>query len=117
MELFGVKVLMAERFGHHKKCDKTFLGNSNTHTYSPQTGWMGTDQSRDTAKVQLCEPVSFIWVTYSRVSEGLPTEADMTQRQLNHQSPPQHGDSSQSWETWSTPHSLQAAQWVGECPV
>ena len=29
---------------------------------------------------------------------------------------PHMGDSSQKLETWSAPHSLRAAQQVGECP-
>ena len=43
----------------------------------------------------------------------LLTGAEMTQRQRNHQGPPQHSDSSQKLGTWSTMHSLQAAQQVG----
>ena len=41
----------------------------------------------------------------------------MTHRQLHHQSPPLHGDSSQKLDTWSTLHNLQAAQQVGGCPL
>lgn len=43
-------------------------------------------------EIQLSE-LSFIGVTYQNTDEGLLTEAEMSQRQLLHQSvpPPQHG--------------------------
>jgi hypothetical protein len=48
-----------------------------------------TDHSKDTSKVHIGEAVSFIEVS-SQKYEALPTEAEMTQRQLHHQRPPQH---------------------------
>lgn len=48
-----------------------------------------------------------------RVLFELLVGEEMTRRQLHHQSPAQHGDSSQSWEPRAH-HSLQAAQ-GGEC--
>lgn len=36
------------------------------------------DQSKDAAKIQLCEPVIFTGVTYSNRIEGLPPGTDMT---------------------------------------
>ena len=48
-------------------------------------------QSTDTTKVQRGEPVSFTEDTYRNMGKGLLTEAEMTQRQLLHQSPSQHG--------------------------
>lgn len=56
-----------------------------------------TDQSRDTTKVELGEPMSFTGVIYRHMGEGLLTGAYMTQRQLHDQSPPCIDDSSQSW--------------------
>jgi len=58
----------------------------------------------DTTKVQL-EP----WILL-----GSLTGTDMTQRQLHHQGPPQHGDSSQKLGTWSSLFNLQADQ-LAEC--
>jgi hypothetical protein len=49
------------------------------------------DQSMDTIKVKLDEPSSFIGVSYRNMGEGLLTGAEMIQRQLYHQGPPQHG--------------------------
>ena len=75
-----------------------------------------TNQSTNITKVQLGEPMSFIGVTYRNMGEGSCTGAEMTQRQLYHQGPPQHEWQLTNLETWSTLHSLQAAQQVGECP-
>ena len=50
-----------------------------------------TDQSTDTTKVQLGEPMSFIGVTYRNMGEELLIGTEMTQRQLHHQGPFQHG--------------------------
>ena len=61
-----------------------------------------TDQSAHTTKVLLGEPISFIGVTYRNMGEGLLTGAEMTQRQLHHQSPPSMGDSSQKLELRET---------------
>lgn len=49
------------------------------------------DQSTDTTKVQLGEPTGFTGVTYRNTGEGSLTGAEMTQRLLYHQGPPQHG--------------------------
>lgn len=75
-----------------------------------------TIQSKDTFKVQLGESVSFffLWggVTYRNMDEGLCTRSWKT-----HASPKAHpcmGDSSWKLETWSAPHSLQAARHGGE---
>ena len=51
--------------------------------------------------------MSFIGVTYKNIGEGLLTGAEMTQRQLHHQSQPENSDSSQKLGTWKTLHSLQ----------
>lgn len=50
-----------------------------------------TDQSTDTSKAQLGKPMSFIDIIYRSMGEGLLTRREMTQRQLHHKSPPQHG--------------------------
>lgn len=73
-------------------CDRTFSGRLNyVHTRLVSTyGESTASQNKDT-KVQFSEPVSFIGVTYRNVGNGLLlTGAEMSQRQLNHQSPPQH---------------------------
>ena len=58
---------------------------------------------------------TIIVITNRSMAEGLLIEAQMTQRQLNYQSPLQHGDNSQSWKPGA--HcSLQAGQQVGERP-
>lgn len=49
------------------------------------------DQNMDTTKVQLDEPMSFIGFTYRSMGEGLLTGTEMTQKELNYQSPNQHG--------------------------
>lgn len=68
------------------------------------------DQSINTTKVQLGEPMSFIGITYRNMDEGLLIE--MIQRQLYHRSLP----SSPKLGTQSILHSLQATQQFGECP-
>ena len=50
-----------------------------------------TDQSMDTNKVQLREPLGFIGFIYRSKGEGSLTEAKMTQRYLHHQSQHPHG--------------------------
>lgn len=55
--------------------------------------------------------VSFIGVTQRNVSERflILIKVEMTQRQLYHQSSPQHGWQLKSLGTWNTLHGLQAA--------
>lgn len=48
-----------------------------------------TDQSTDTATVQLGEAMSFIEVTNRNMGERLPIEAEMIQKHLHYPSPPQ----------------------------
>lgn len=50
-----------------------------------------TDQSSDTIKHQLGEPMSLTEVIYRNAGEGLFTGAERTQGQLHHQHPPQDG--------------------------
>lgn len=50
-----------------------------------------TDESTDITKVQFGEPVSFVGVTYRNMGESLLIGGEITQRQLNHRRPPQHG--------------------------
>lgn len=68
-----------------------------------------TDPSAHTTKVLRGEPMGFIGVTYSNMGEGFLTGAEMTQRQLHHQTPPQHGDRSEKLETWSN---CTARRWL-----
>lgn len=71
-------------------CDKAFPRSCNTRPPSPDRE-LTTDLKYGRCKVQLGEPVGFIGVSYRNVGEGLRTGAQMTQRQLCHQVPPQHG--------------------------
>ena len=50
------------------------------------------DKSTGTTKVQPGESMGFTRVTYRNMGEGFPTGAEMTQGQLYHQGPPQHGE-------------------------
>lgn len=54
-----------------------------------------TDQTTDTTKVQLGEPMNFIGVTYQNTREELFTEAEVTPRQLHHQGHPSMPDIAQ----------------------
>jgi hypothetical protein len=67
-----------------------------------------TEQRMDTTKVQFSEPVSFIRVIYRNMDEGLLTGVEMTQRQLHHQSQPQHG-----WQLTKTGNQEPTAQPAG----
>ena len=49
------------------------------------------------------------------MGEGSLTGAKLTQRQLHHQSPPQHGRQLTELGACSVLHGLQAAQQVEEC--
>lgn len=49
-----------------------------------------TDQSAHTTEVLVGEPISFIGVIYRNMGEELLRGAEMCERQLHHQSPPQH---------------------------
>lgn len=71
-----------------------------------------TNQSMDTTTVQFGEPVGFIGITYRTIGERLLTGTEMTQRQLPHQSPPQHRNSSQICEPGA--HGTVCKQ-LGEC--
>lgn len=59
-----------------------------THLLTP---YMGTtvDQSTDTTKVQLGEPVTSTVVTYRNMDAWLLTGTEVTHRQLLYQDPPQ----------------------------
>lgn len=52
---------------------------------------MSTHPRQGAIKVQLGEPVSFIGVIYRNMGEGLLKGAEMSQRQVRHQSLPQRG--------------------------
>lgn len=64
-----------------------FWGVMNKSILNPEKAPM-TRQSEDTTKFQLGEPLNFIAVTYKCVAEGLLPGAEMTPRQLCHQSLP-----------------------------
>lgn len=72
-------------------CDKTFPEEmKHTHLVTPDREPM-TVQRTDTPKVfQLGKPMSFTRVTYKNMRERLLTGAEITQRQMHHQSSPQH---------------------------
>ena len=98
----------------HVLFDKTFPGEiQRTNLPTPDRKPM-TDQSMDTTKVQLGKPLTLIGVTYGYGWEV--TRAEMPWRRLHHKVHPSMGDSLQKLGTWSTLHSLQAAQQVGKCP-
>ena len=74
-----------------------------------------TEQSTDTTKDQLDEPVSFIGVNYRSMDEASLTGAEMTQRQLHRQSHPTMGDRQLTkLGIWSALHSLQGPLQAGE---
>lgn len=68
---------------------KNFLGEQHIHLLTPDME-PTIDQTTDATKVQFGEPMSFIRVTYKNMVEMLRIRGEMTQRQLHHQSPPQH---------------------------
>lgn len=72
--------LMFDKMGRHNSClptpDSIILTDQNTDT---------------TTKSNLVNQWVFIEVAYNNMSERLFTGAEITQRQLYHQRPPQHG--------------------------
>ena len=71
-------------------CDTTFPGEMQ-HTQLPTADRNPIiSQSMGTTEGQFGEPMSFIGVTFRIMGEGLFIGAEMTQRQLHHQTPPQH---------------------------
>lgn len=70
-----------------------------------------SDQNAITTKVQPGESMSFIGFTSKNMGEELHTGTEMTQRQLNHQSSSQDGDTGNQ----SALHSLQGGS-TGEHP-
>lgn len=58
--------------------------------------------------------MSCIGAIYNNMGEGLFTRAEMTLRQLHHESPPQHAGQFTEADTWSTLHSLAATQQAEE---
>lgn len=79
---------------------KLFPQRHYPHIYFPPDRVPTTDQRRDRNKVLLGQPMGFIWVIYRSTGEGLLTE--MTLRQLQHQSPPQH-----DWQLTKLEHTEQ----------
>lgn len=68
-------------------------------------------------QVQLGESISPVGGDFRKMGEMLLTEAEITQRQLHHQShPARTTNSSQELGIWSLLRSLQVAQQVGERP-
>lgn len=65
-------------------------GEMGTNVCSFPIGDLTTNQRRENTFVQFGEPNS-LGGAYRNMSEGLLTGAAMTQRQHNHQNPPQHG--------------------------
>lgn len=67
------------------------------------------DQSTDTTKLQLGEPMNFLRITFRNIGERereVITGANMTQRQLPHESPPQDRWQFTKPGTGSTLHNL-----------
>lgn len=71
-------------------CDKNFLEEmQHTCLLIPDTDSIA-DQSTDTTAVQFDEPVSFVGVVCRDMGKGLCKGAEIIQRELYHQRPPQH---------------------------
>lgn len=68
----------------HYSCCKTkhFLGRCSIHVCSSLIGEPTKYKNKDTIKVHLVEPMSFIQVTYKNMGEGLLIGTKITQ---NHQ--------------------------------
>ena len=82
------KYLSAQYLLYLLLCDKTFPGETqHTCLFTPDKEPI-TDQNTETTKVQLGEPVSFIRVAYRNMGRDFLIGAEMTYRQLHHQSPP-----------------------------
>ena len=96
-------------------CVTLFLGSCDECLLTPDRE-PRAEQSRDTTKVPFGESVSCIGATHRSVCEGLVIEAEMTQKQLHHLSPPQDEDSSPKLRAWSSLCSLRAAQQIRQCP-
>ena len=92
----------------HLLCDKSFLGTHPTHIYSPQTSNPQQTEALITLKSNLVIEWVFIGVTeiWMKKQEWL--------RELYHQSPSQHRSQITELGTWSSLHSLQTDQWVGD---
>lgn len=68
-------------------CDKPLPGEKqHAHLVTPDRDPI-TDQSTDTTKGQLGEPMNSLGFVYRNMGERLLTGAEMTQRQLHHQCP------------------------------
>lgn len=72
-------------------CDKIFPGETQHMCLLTPDKEPITDQNTETTKVQLGEVWVLLGVPYLNISDALLTGAEMTQRQLYHQSPSQHG--------------------------
>lgn len=72
-------------------CDTLPWGDVNKYVLTPNKE-PKTDQSSDNTRDHLGEPLSY--TTWKNMAERLLIEAETTQRQLHHQSPPSVGDGS-----------------------
>ena len=81
----------SKRKGLGMLCDKMFPGEAQHICLLFPARKLTTDQSTTITKVQLGESIHFIGVTYRNMGEGLLIGAELTKRQLLHQSPLQHG--------------------------
>ena len=72
-------------------CDRTSPGEMQNPHMSIPDGDPTTGRSVNITTLQLDEPLEFVGVAYRNMGEGLPMGAEMIQRQLHHQSPPQCG--------------------------
>lgn len=89
-------------------CDKIswWWGGCNTYIYSP---YVGISQS---TKVQI--PPSPTW--WAKLGSGDLQDHQLLKGSCVTKAHRSMGDSSQTLGTWSTLHSLQASQQVGQCP-
>lgn len=96
-------------------CDKNIPEKTqHTHLLMPERE-PTINQSVDTTKVQLGDPMSFTGITYRSMGEGLLRGVEKTLRQLHHQSLSQNGEQFTKTGYQSILHSLKATQQVEEC--
>lgn len=70
--------------------DKLFWVTQHISLLTPDRDPMA-HESMDATKVQLDEPICFVGVTYRNMDDGLLLGAEKTPRELDYQSPPEHG--------------------------
>lgn len=80
------KVILVTHYSIYRVCDKTFPEVVQHASLLIPGRELMTDQSTDILQIQFSELMNF----YKNMGEGLLTGAEMSQRELHHQSPFQH---------------------------